>query len=645
MRFTHPLVPLLALAFASCTPTPPSPPSFPVTPREAGDRAPLTAPCDPLDELHCLLPWPSSAFLRADPSSPTGVRVDVSAASLNRDDVANAWGADGFSRATTVMTGLYGAIDPDTVEHVGGGPEAVLRLFVASPGSPRFGEEIPMRLETRIDLRGERARSLVVGDPLEYLDPATDYVVVLSDAARDTDGMPFSNAHVDRVALGLDEPQSEEEAALAGYHAPTVALLERVGIDPSHTLRAWDFTTRSVDDGRRILLAMRDASVAAYDRGEIRFVIDSVQHRESGAVASVVLGHMEGLPNFLDGANELTLDEGGLPIRQGDGQAPFRITIPRGEGDYRTVLYGHGAGGDVNDSTFDGPLAEEGVAKLGMEFTGFHEAALFDTIADLSPHVLIGARHAVTPLLQVMARAVVLEHAVHGALGDLLSAETLGGRENPHAGRRPGRDGVQWVGGSLGGISGLVITSISPAIQNAVLNVPACGWSHWLENSAFYLIAQAGVQRKNGGPIGAAIAVSMAQLDIDALDGATYAELAREDGDVFLVQESMGDELVPNAGTEFLAIVTGAVMVGEPLSPIVGVEAIAGDAVDRTAITQFRAEGREVSDVHGFAANDRMPSGQAAIEQIRLFLTSSWEGASIIRVPSQCAGGRCDFRP
>jgi hypothetical protein len=44
------------------------------------------------------------------------------------------------------------------------------------------------------------------------------------------------------------------------------------------------------------------------------------------------------------------------------------------------------------------------------------------------------------------------------------------------------------------------------------------------------------VRRNNGGVIGAALGLAVAQTEIDALDGASFAEMAREDGDVFLVQ-------------------------------------------------------------------------------------------------------------
>jgi hypothetical protein len=609
-------------------------------PRVAGVRAPRTAECGPDDALHCLLPWPSSTFLRADPESATGVRVEVSAASLDAADEANRWAADGFSRATSVMAALPEYLDPGSL---GGPTGGALRLFVASPDHPRYGQEEPLRVELIEEYR-EGVRALVVGDPLTLLEPGTDYVAIVTDAVRTAEGEPLEAPRSTLVALGLEPPASAEEAELAGYHAPTVALLDEVGVDPAHVLRAWDFTTRSADDPRRAILAVRDASVAALERGDVRFEVEEVVHRDAGPIATIVRGHMTGLPGFVGADGELALDADGLPRVVGEDSSPFRVMIPRGEGDYRTVIFGHGAGGSADDGTFDGDLASQGVAKVGIELTGFHGDVLLDTIVGLGEHFQIGVRRAASPLLQAMAQAVVVERGLHGALGEALAAETLGGMPNPHAGRRPALDGITWVGGSLGGITGLVVTSIDPDIHQAVLNVPACGWSQWIRESVLYLISAVGVRRRNGGDVGAAIALSVAQSEIDLIDGTSFVELAREDGDLFLIQESMGDEVVPNAGTELMAIVTGATMVGAPLSPIVGVPDEPVEVRGRSAITQFRAETAELGDVHGFAGNTGNPSGQAAQEQIREFLSSTWDGAPVVHVPSQCPAGRCDFR-
>jgi len=629
---------VLATGLSSCAST--QPPSFPVTPREPGVRAPLSADCDPQGEIHCLLPWPSSTFLVADPDTETGVRLDVSATSLDADDVANVWGADGFSRATSVLAGFAAPLD---VTVLGGPTGGVMRLFVATPGHPRYGQEEPLRIETLFEYRGG-PRSLVMGDPLTLLEAGTDYVAIVTDDLRAEDGSAIEVPRATRVALGLTSPVNEEEAILAGYHAPTVALLEEVGVEPAHVLRAWDFTTRSEEDPRRFMLAVRDALLEALERGEVQFVIDEVSHRVDGPIATIVRGHMTGLPNFVDESSELMLDAAGMPRASGLDESPFRVVIPRGTGDYRTVLFGHGAGGSADDGSFDEALAAEGTAKVGFELTGWNGDLLFDTILALSDAVFAGGRRAIAPLLQAIAQTVVIERALYGALGDALSAEMLGEQPNPHAGRRPGLDGAAWVGGSLGGITGLVATSINPDIHQAVLNVPACGWTQWVRDSLFYLISAVGIRRNTGGDIGAQIALSVLATEIDTIDGTSFVEMARENGDVLLIQESMGDEVVPNQGTELMAIVTGATMVGEALSPIHGVEVATGEVRGRSVITQFRAETNDVGAVHGFATNDGRASGQAAMEQIRTFLASAWDGEAIVRVPSQCPAARCDFR-
>ncbi len=629
---------LVAAALPSCAST--QPPSFPVTPREPGVRAPLSADCDPQGEILCLLPWPSSTFLVADPDTETGVRLEVSATSIDADDVANVWGADGFSRATSVLAGFATPID---VTDLGGPTGGVLRLFVATPGHPRYGQEEPLRIETLFEYR-DGPRALVMGDPLTLLEAGTDYVAIVTDALHAEDGTAIEAPRATQVALGVVEPASEEEARLAGYHAPTVALLDEVGVDPAHVLRAWDFTTRSAEDPRRLLLSVRDQLLEALERGEVHFEVDEVTHHAEGPIATIVRGHMTGLPSFVDASNDLRLDADGLPRASGLDESPFRVVIPRGTGDYRTVLFGHGAGGSADDRSFDDDLAAEGTAKVGFELTGWNGDLLFDTILALSDAVFTGGRRAVAPLLQAIAQTVVIERALYGALGDVLAAETLGGEPNPHVGRRPGLDGVAWVGGSLGGITGLVATSIDPDIHQAVLNVPACGWTQWVRDSLFYLISAVGIRRNTGGEIGAQLALSVLATEIDSIDGTSFIEMAREDGDVLLIQESMGDEVVPNQGTELMAIVAGAAMVGQPLSPIHGVEVSTTEVRGRSAITQFRAETDDVGAVHGFANEGDNASGQAAMEQIQGFLASAWDGEAIVHVPSQCPDARCDFR-
>ena len=48
-------------------------------------RSYLRGPCDPLTPDYCQLPLPNSFFTRADATSPTGLRVNLSADTLPKD--------------------------------------------------------------------------------------------------------------------------------------------------------------------------------------------------------------------------------------------------------------------------------------------------------------------------------------------------------------------------------------------------------------------------------------------------------------------------------------------------------------------------------------------------------------------------------
>lgn len=636
---------LLVFAFAlvSC-----GPPTYTAEDREPGVRAPLTAECDPLDPVRCHLPWPSSAALALDPDSETGVRVEVAVDDINDEDEAGPFFAsNGFSRVSRLLVGFDGELSD---EGLGGPTGGVMRLFVASPSSPRFGEEIPLSIRVVVELiRGAEVTyvSGLSGDPLEILDPNTDYVAIVTDGLRTTSGEPYEMPHAEAVALGLEAPLSQAEADLYGYHAPTRALLEEVGVDPTHLLRVWDFVTRTEEDATAPMLSMRDEALRAYEAGEVSVVIDSVEHRPDGPIASVVFGHLEGLPNWLDPERRLTRGPDGLPALLGAGQANFRVMIPRGTGDYRTVLYGHGAGGTVRDDSFDTILAEHGIAKVNVEFVGWTDGAIIETLSQVAGGVLSGAQEALSPLMQSVAHAIVLQRTVGTSLGDVLAADTLGGMANPHAGRRPGLDGTLWVGGSLGGTMGLVITSLDDELQFAVLNVPGAAWSHWVTDSLLFDTFIAPLRNRNHGELNVQTMAAMAQGLFDLVDGASFRTMAVAGGDVFLAQESMGDPVLPNPGNEFVGIATDAVQVGAVLAPIYGLDAEANEIVGRSGITQFRvASEGGTFDIHGFAADQGTTAGQAAFEQIQLFLDSAWDtGTPIIRVPTLCPDGNCDFSP
>jgi len=611
-----------------------APPTFEATDREDGDRAPLEGPCDAIEPDRCLLPWPSNTFAVADPETATGLRLDVDVTALNpRDDGRSLALADGFSRVSPLLASFEAPLDPDTLD-------AGIRLFLVQPDHPDRLSEVPLRVETVTN--ADDPHTLLLADPMQILAPNADYLAVVTDALRFEEGTAPTPTRGVRVALDLEPPADEAEAALAGYHAPTRARLSALDVDPASVVRVWDFTTRSADNARAPLLHMREAALAAVDGATVR--VDDVEGPDDPAIAMIVVGALEGLPTWLDGDRGYVIGEDALPEAQGTTAAPFRILVPAGADDYRFVMYGHGTGGNQLDGAFDAELAGAGIAKVNVRFYGWTDADVLLTFGNLQ-QMAAGSFAAAGYLAEALAHAMAIQRAVVGVIGDALAADTIGGVPNPAAGRRPSDAGPpMWVGGSLGGTTGVVYAAIERDVRHAVVNVPGAAWAQWVWHSETFDLIHGLLSLRHADDVDLATALTIGQTNLDLADGASYADLLADDPTAFLVQMSMGDPILPNPGTEMVAVATGAAHVGGILEPIAGVDR-ADEVIDASGITQFQApEGGGRFDVHGFAARDN-PAGVAAREQIFRFVESGlFDGRSVIEPPPSCPADGCDFR-
>lgn len=220
---------------------------------------------------------------------------------------------------------------------------------------------------------------------------------------------------------------------------------------------------------------------------------------------------------------------------------------------------------------------------------------------------LDGSTHSTSGLLQSLAGGYAIFRALDGPLGEVLAAENIGGELNPAAGRHPDLEDPTWVGGSLGGTMGAI--EVRPLLN------------------AWY-----------PSELDARLAIAMGQNAWDDVDGAIWED---PDADV-LLQESIGDPIQPNIGTAMFARARGATVVGVPLDGMLGDLPTAEEVEGVTGITQYRTSG-DMYDVHGFAATNSQ-AGQAAMEQIRVYMESTAGGHPHIVVPTACLeNGSCDF--
>lgn len=622
----------LAVVFGIGCTNEPAPPTFEVTDRVEGDRTPRAAECDDIEPARCLLPWPSNTYAVVDASRATGLHLAPNVRALNpRDDGSSLELADGFSRGTPLLALFEAPLDPTTLRDG-------IHLYLVQPDHPGYLSEVPLRVETTTN--ADDPLTLLLADPRVILEPNADYLVVVTDALKREDGMPLAPTHGTEVALGLEPPASEDEAAIAGYHAPARAQLAALGTDPATVLRVWDFTTRSADDGRRALGFMRDAAIAALEGATVR--IDRLETSDDPNVAVIAIGALENLPTWLDGDRGFVPGPDGLPTELGRTEAPFRVLVPAGEGDYRFVMYGHGTGGNELDDAFDSDLASRGIAKVNIRFYGWTDADVLLTFSNLQ-QMTAGSFGAAGFLAEAVAHGAAIQRAMTGALGEALAADTLGGMPNPAAGRHPDGSNPMWVGGSLGGTMGVVYASADPSIRFAVVNVPGAAWAQWVWHSATFDLIHDLLGLRYEDDVDLATALTIGQTNLDIADGISWADQLVDHPTAFLVQESMGDPVMPNPATEMVAVTTGAVAVGGILQPIEGVAPAAeAEVIDASAITQFRAPPGGMFDIHGFAARDT-PAGVAAREQILEFVTTAlFEERSVIAPPASCPDG-CDY--
>jgi hypothetical protein len=588
--------------------------TFDAPDRTAGARVPLSGSCDDLDPTRCHLPWPSTRFLVVDDATATGLRQRLEPGTYSADDDAAVLElADGFSRISPIIVGTKSILGPLD--------DAVVRVWVAEPGHPSYGEQIPVRVEVQTDeALGE---SFVVAYPRRPMPENAAHVVVVMSSAG------LEPAPATLAALALREPASQAEADLRGYHAPTRSFLTEVGVDPARVARAWDFVTRSQAQVVDPLLAMRDATLGAVNDG-ITFAIDKVELSPKPGTAMIVEGTVE-LPWFVtDSLPDLTQKESHV--------AHFRVVVPEGTGDYPVVLFGHGLGGGYDDPAFDEALAAEGLGKLGVDFHGWTIDSFFSTLGGFI-RPFAGSARASGLMMQALAEMSALQRALDGSLADVLAADMIGGVPNPAAGRRPDMTTPMYGGGSLGGTVGFIYANMEPTIRYGALNVGGGGWSHFLRSSIFFAPLDALMRIDLGSPLDVTLAVAQAQTNLDHIDGAVWAD-QRDDPPVLLMQESIGDVVLPNIGCELMALSSGAVRVGEAIEAFGDLKQVS-IASEQTAITQYLVTGDDAG-VHGFAITDT-PAGNAARDQIRHFFSTAQQGKSEVIVPAQCAAALCDF--
>lgn len=492
--------------------------------------------CEVLNELDCMLPYPSSRF-EAPADTPTGLRLEfpegLTPSIYNFDkgqvaplDPAPYRALDGFSPAVPVLMHFPGLVDP-----VQSNASRLLPstrsydLTSLMPNSPTLlieadtGEQVIhfIEVDTRaVDSSGDPLPDqLLFLRPAEHLKHGKRYIVAMRHLVH-PDGTPVV-AEPAFAALRDGTPTTINGIeSRRPQFAQIFSDLRRAGLsdqDLSELVLAFDFTVASQDNTTGEMLSMRDQSYAwLAAQSTPTFAVDTANSQEFDCTTQGqflwrrVRGTFQ-VPLFLSSdpaANPATigflqLDSNGVPQSQGTENAPFTILIPcsaqaTGGEPVRPVLIGHGLG-QTGDSILDLIVNQAGEAVLGS--TSFNNllgatdweglaSQDFDNILQLKGFLgsifrdFDNFRALPDRLRQAQANTLILARMMRQ--GSFNSSSWFQRTDNSGVFPGPSEPEFYW-GVSLGGIMGLFVASQTPDIERFNIDVGSSNFSMLLSRS------------------------------------------------------------------------------------------------------------------------------------------------------------------
>ncbi len=452
----------------------------------------------------CMLPFPDDYYTVADPSSPTGRRVDFKTAAMpaNREgahidaDPYNA--SDGFSPGSVILLKVPGINKTRDVRAMKAVPINHISRYAQSDApvvviDAQTGARWPIWVE--IDSHAEPSKALLEIHPAVNFTAGHRYIVALRN---------LTNAHHESLEAPAgfryyrDDVPSEQEAinARRPHFEEIFSLLESSGIQRSELYLAWDFTVASDANNTSRMLAMRNDAFAQLGDFNLAdgipegvspsFQVTSVENEPNpGQIARRVKGTFE-VPCFLfpncGPGGTMKLDSEGAPIQNGTWTANFDCIIPlsvtTGPAEAaRPSLYGHGLLGSAAEVDASPQVS------LSQDYKIVQCATDEIGMAESDEPVVIAALH------NVSAFPAIPDRLQQGMLDELYLGRTMispSGFTTDPAFHQDGTLATGSVlntshlfynGNSQGGIMGGALTAVSPDFTRASLGVGAMNYS------------------------------------------------------------------------------------------------------------------------------------------------------------------------
>ncbi|MDH5491064.1 MAG: hypothetical protein OEY14_03865 [Myxococcales bacterium] len=620
------------------------------------------AECENLNPFHCGLPYPSNHFLREDPSTETGWRVDFSTETLPMNQLdepvasLHPWNAfDGFSPMTAAMTFHPGPLDPALLAGETRIAESLLSESTTIWLDAETGARVPHWAELDGWPRAAAEGSILYLRPAVRLEPNRGYILA-TRGLRHLDGSAAPPSAYFR-ALRDDEPtEIAELEARRGAYESIFSTLEAAGVERSDLIEAWEFRTASESSLSGEMLALRDAALLEAGARGIGCTVTTVEEDVNAETFRRIRGTFT-VPLYLTHPYEGAVanrDASGSIVQNGYAEARFEADIPvsvrdavlAGGAPGPGLMFGHGAFGNAE---YAGNLSTRiAASRLAMTSftTDFWGLSSRDS-ADLATEVLtqFGNFDRVgEALMQGMVNSLLLARSFRGVCAELPEFTIAVGAEV-----RPLLDAstTYFYGRSMGAVLGGSFAALTPDIERFVLQVGGMGFTQIIPRSALFAAVGPIAGRWHRSELDVRFLLTSTQTSWDRVDPATYARFVRGEplpGSSprrICYQAAVYDEWMPNVLSDMAAEAFGLPFFEQSVhEPWRTLERTRGPA--EQGYTTFLLEGTEPLEPGaapsgpGNNVHDDIAFVPSAIEQMVGFLRPG--GA----VESFCPADRCE---
>ena len=571
-------------------------------------EVPYEEGCDNINPLHCMLPFPSSAFLREDSTTVTGYRVNYTKTTLpgsetfTQIEIPGLNRLDGMSPSTQILT----AFEEDPILENISNQSSVEKSLFSNHSTVLFnldtGQRVPHWVE--LDARTDNDEPTILYiRTLRGLDHDTAYGVGIS-GLKNYKGELISPSLAFNALIDGNYTNAPDIETRSDNFENLFEALESLGYNRNSLQAAWRFHTASTESIIGGMLNMREDALSRLGEGGIGCNVTSSEY--NFGADNMTFKRIRGTittPQYLLHPDEsrslMNRDIDGNPQFTKYSEIPFTLIIPKNLADNNIsgplVVFGHGFMGNGEDTISGGARVwtqAYNVSFLATDWYGWSSSD-FSTVMDMlvDPSYF---EYQADRLQQAMINKISMIRTMKGVCSDIPDLYT-------NQTKLVNTNEIYYMGYSLGGIYGPTLIALSPDIDRGVLWVGGSSFSSMVERSTNYnqfeLIFNSilGYPERNDR----AILISVAQQLWDSTDPEIYLPYIVDGYDgilepnTILTIHSVNDAQVPMLSSDRATRTAGIPVISSSTRLPYGVDVVDGP-INGSALVYFDGDFPEV---------------------------------------------------